>query len=156
MNFKNLFLLLACAGINSLYSQSLSHSNLVSGGDVFSSGGYELSYSFGEEEASLLNGNFLITIGFQQADLNIGTQITSNNEVSNPILVYPNPSNGVFYLTYPDSSYPTVFITNSMGEKTSISIDNGKIDLTSLSNGIYFLNIFYKENPFTYKLIKHD
>lgn len=76
------------------------------------------------------------------------TSINNNNQEK--LVLYPNPSNGKFYLS--NNSYKVVSITNILGEVVNIAITNNEIDLTSQSNGVYFIKF---NNNSIVKVIKH-
>ena len=71
--------------------------------------------------------------------------------------MFPNPVQGntVFFST---DKQGTVQIYNILGKliKTkTISIDNNKIDISSLSKGIYLVKINLENQMITKKLVKH-
>ncbi len=73
----------------------------------------------------------------------------------NQIKIFPNPSNKIIYIES-ELKVSDFKIKNIYGS----IIDNGKlvsnqIDIQSLSDGVYFLEIKIKENWFTYKIIKN-
>lgn len=89
------------------------------------------------------------------------TNITSvNNE---PIVnLYPNPSEGSFYIDIKSEMLDNVNITvnNILGEivysydeQNVVKLDNFRIDLNNKSNGIYFVNITVGNNVINKKII---
>ena len=81
------------------------------------------------------------------------------NEI-NGITIYPNPSNGLINFRFENIKDEKVsyILTDLLGEELicdtqSILKGNMKIDVSSLTNGIYFLKIKTKENIFTSKII---
>ncbi|MDX2171781.1 MAG: M43 family zinc metalloprotease [Bacteroidota bacterium] len=82
---------------------------------------------------------------------NLGINIPSFN-------IYPNPSNGSFNLIVSEVASKTIKLSvyNIMGEMVHTSINdnvNQKINLTSLQNGIYFVNISNDTQSSTKRLI---
>lgn len=61
-----------------------------------------------------------------------------DNEVANAIKVYPNPAKDIINV---DGNITNITMHNSLGQAVRTDIYNGKIDVTSLQNGIYYLEI---------------
>ena len=83
----------------------------------------------------------------------------SNIQISGNVLeIFPNPTNGIFYVHYPQyskniSNYEKIF--NPLGKlvlKQEI-FETTKIDLSNQKNGVYYLNITTKNSRITKKLI---
>ena len=83
----------------------------------------------------------------------------SNIQISGNVLeIFPNPTNGIFYVNYPQyskniSNYAKIF--NPLGKlvlKQEI-FETTKIDLSNQKNGVYYLNITTKNSRITKKLI---
>lgn len=72
-------------------------------------------------------------------NFDLGTGI--GNETFDALNVYPNPSNGIVYISGADNAQVTVF--NAAGAVVAAykNFNSGKIDLSSMEEGIYFLNI---------------
>lgn len=71
----------------------------------------------------------------------------------NEVVVYPNPSNGKFYLTT-ELSIDRLEIYNVAGQKIAI-IKSKEIDLTQVVTGLYYLKVFTTNgSQNTYKLFK--
>ncbi|MBL4708031.1 MAG: T9SS type A sorting domain-containing protein [Flavobacteriales bacterium] len=74
------------------------------------------------------------------------TSIT-DNEVSNELIIYPNPSNGLLKVETSNelSSDASILIFDISGKEvyrnTKLSAFENTFDLSELSNGIYFLNL---------------
>jgi hypothetical protein len=76
---------------------------------------------------------------------------TSDLEFSNEILIYPNPSSGVFYLNLKKiNSNFKVEIFNIEGKKVFFYREKDKIDISSEVSGIYIIRIFDFSNHKTY------
>jgi hypothetical protein len=83
----------------------------------------------------------------------------SNIQISENVLeIFPNPTNGIFYVNYPQyskniSNYAKIF--NPLGQlilKQKL-FKSTKIDLSNQKNGVYYLNITTKNSRITKKLI---
>jgi phosphatidylserine/phosphatidylglycerophosphate/cardiolipin synthase-like enzyme len=80
-----------------------------------------------------------------------------NSNVNNEILLYPNPTTGLIYLHLPIKSHLIFSILNLQGDLVrSGEIDSPKLDLSSLSAGMYFLRIVSEDHQkyLTQKIIK--
>lgn len=74
------------------------------------------------------------------------------------IILYPNPSNGLFTLDLPGNSTGDINVYNTLGKliKTqSISGSKTTLDLTSCTKGIYYLNIRLNDNIYCRKMVIH-
>lgn len=70
--------------------------------------------------------------------------------------VYPNPSDGIFYLEGDEIAAWILYSLN--GQKITSSVQAGMlsmIDLSSLANGIYLLEVYNNETIEIHKIIKH-
>lgn len=71
------------------------------------------------------------------------------------ISVYPNPSNGIFYLKMPAPSQ--ILITNTIGQellRQKFGLGLHKIDLSNFANGVYFIKAIFDDNMQSLKIIK--
>lgn len=79
----------------------------------------------------------------------------------NGISIYPNPSQGKFNVQVKDNLEPnaTIRVLNALGQEiynTSITSHNQTIDISNLSNGLFFVNILNGSSSSTSKIIiKH-
>ncbi|MBW8522473.1 T9SS type A sorting domain-containing protein [Chryseobacterium chendengshani] len=82
----------------------------------------------------------------------LGTQENSKGKFS----VYPNPVSSVLTIATPSNSLvEKVIVTNSAGQVVKkINETITKVDMSNLSNGVYFLQIKTKEGIFNQKIIK--
>ena len=60
-----------------------------------------------------------------------------NENVCNAMNVYPNPANDFIFINLNESSEISIF--DLLGNEVLHTITNGKVDVSSLKNGIYFL-----------------
>lgn len=128
---------------------------LSSGGEDLvltnSDGTYVDSLTFGEQSTNVAmarvpngTGDFI----FQQPtfnstnDISAVTNIGNNNYVS----VYPNPASDLLNVKFLENNKTFTYnVVNSIGQKVlvkGIDRNNGTIDISSLENGMYFLQIF--------------
>ena len=75
-------------------------------------------------------------------------------------VIYPNPSNGEFYVDFPKKyDQITVKVYDMTGRQvaqsksTQVSIKSHKINLTHLKNGIYIIKIQVDQDTFSKKII---
>ncbi len=100
------------------------------------------------EQNNIIKGSLMIRPLFNNSDL----VISGINEIikTEDIIIFPNPSNGVFYLSQKVEKLK-VFDTNGYMLLNDENID--KINLSRYSKGIYYLFIINKKNQMTKKLI---
>ena len=85
--------------------------------------------------------------------------ISSVNEASFEIRIYPNPSSDIFNIELSSDSETEILVTNILGEKVynesikSIKEYNTQIDISDYSKGIYNLTIKTSDGISNYKLI---
>jgi hypothetical protein len=70
----------------------------------------------------------------------------------NEVVIFPNPTNGIFYIT--GSNLLNVQVLNEFGQVIIEKSKNSKIDLGYYANGIYFIKITTDKKIITRKLIK--
>lgn len=69
--------------------------------------------------------------------------------------IYPNPSNTSIKVNGINRDEFSIKIIDLEGNLVSLTENNSNIDISNLSKGLYFLNIFTKEASKSYKLIKY-
>ena len=82
--------------------------------------------------------------------------ISSVNEASFDIRIYPNPSSDIFNIELNSDSETEILVTNILGEKVyneSIKEYNTQIDISDHSKGVYNLTIKTSDGISNYKLI---
>lgn len=141
--------LILCSGF--VQSQSLSPSVISSSGGFYTSASAMLSFTVAEMTMvqTFTSGSNILTQGFQQPeDLTVG--ITENTVSSGEMVIYPNPTHGVFTLSFNSlkSGENTIKLYNLVGQevmKRVISQTTGAntiaMDIGSLSQGIYMLEM---------------
>jgi hypothetical protein len=90
----------------------------------------------------------------------IVTACTGVNTIAgkqNAILVYPNPNTGVFVVEF-NNGYPKTIEVCDLTGRTVLSektlLDKIQLDITALSNGIYFVKVYSSEATEVIKIIK--
>ena len=82
--------------------------------------------------------------------------LTDIDEISNiDFQIYPNPCNGKFKIECKEKS-ELIKIFNSVGQlifSSRLNLGINEIDIPDATNGIYFIQIEYSENTFSYKLL---
>ena len=80
---------------------------------------------------------------------NISNQIFTDFE-NTDIQLYPNPTNGWFYISSGSTDIEVVQVTDILGKTVyldeNISNTQTEIDLSRNENGIYLISVFGKEN----------
>ena len=75
--------------------------------------------------------------------------------------VYPNPSSGIYHLTFDGSQLQTdgkIFLYDVLGHELSrldfLDLDAKVLDLRTVDSGIYFVKVVVQDRQFTVKLLK--
>lgn len=104
---------------------------------------------------SVTDGNGCVSSAVTTVTVNICTGIHELNNNIN-IKLFPNPSSSEFQILS-SINYSSYLIVNILGEKIKTGINVGEsISISSLSNGIYFIQLFDKNKLIgTEKLIKN-
>lgn len=82
---------------------------------------------------------------------------TSINEtISNTttISIFPNPANSEINIVLPSNDNTQIEITNAMGQLIIKDQNKNKIDISNLTNGLYFISVKQGQQSYTQKLIK--
>lgn len=82
--------------------------------------------------------------------------IVNEETSSNSFSVFPNPSSGTFQISNLTSHISHLFVYNSIGEivlSETMNQNNGTIDLSGKSNGIYFIKVNSGEKMLIEKVI---
>jgi hypothetical protein len=150
---KVLYLFFLFASKN-VFSQSV----LTSGGGFSRSQLGSISTSVGQVfSKQIFNDKNSLKEGVLQVEKKVGSSL--NAFIEKKVALYPNPSN----------SYVNISIPNEMVKKTTfILYDNlgkiiqsgdfnlleNKLDVSQLSNGIYYVDMNYNQQKLTYKIEK--
>ena len=80
--------------------------------------------------------------------------LSVNDNVLSEISVSPNPATTVLNLDVPSSvEIENVTLFDILGKATNVSISNGQVNISSLSRGVYILNVNTNLGVFTEKII---
>jgi hypothetical protein len=122
----------------------------------------------------LTNTIYYVAIGADLEDYNNNTSAPASSSFTtggstglednriNPIQVYPNPGNGIFTLKFSDQVKKRIKVTDLSGrivfEKNNISDESFQLNLSTHTDGLYFLYIVESESGTikTFKLIKQN
>lgn len=124
-------------------------------------------------DTQIYTGNFFLNYNFDEMafvhDNNSGSgyidRIAINNEggvlstkddvkiIKNMLSIYPNPTSDILNIKT-DSKISTVSVIDITGKKVNVKLEDNKIDVRSLTAGIYLINIETKEGISTEKFIK--
>lgn len=73
---------------------------------------------------------------------------------SNPIVIFPNPANTELNIILPENDYAQIEISNALGQVIVNDRIKGKIDISSLTSGLYYITIQQGQQKYSQKLIK--
>lgn len=83
----------------------------------------------------------------------------NNNEINNPIIVYPNPASEFINISFPNITECRIYLYSCHGSLVLVNDCNGsqnvKINTNSLSKGIYFLKIQSTDQMYSFKFMKN-
>jgi hypothetical protein len=98
---------------------------------------------------SFPDAHFYITVTAEVATANINDNLAS---ITN---IFPNPISNELNISLPTSiEINSAILFDVLGKNTGIKLENGVMDTTNLSAGIYFLNIKTDSGELTQKVIK--
>jgi hypothetical protein len=134
----------------SIYAQSLSPVAISSSGGFYTAGGNSLSFTVAEMTMvkTFVQPSNILTQGFQQPE-QITTALAEIDAMQGEVLVYPNPNNGQFNISYNalNEGDFQVNIYNMVGQVVftqSYGADFGlnsiKLDIGQFGQGIYMLD----------------
>jgi hypothetical protein len=136
---------------NSLKTQTLSPVAISAGGGYYSAGGNSLSFTLAEMTMvqTFVQPSNILTQGFQQPE-QLTTAIAEIEKADGDVVVYPNPSNGQFNISYNalTSGDLHLNIYNMVGQIVyTQSYDRAfgpniiTIDIGQFDQGIYLLDL---------------
>lgn len=112
-------------------------------------------------------GNILIEIPPKNLDINASaeickffkeqfntTSIKAEQLTSIDISISPNPANTEINIVFPSSENTGIEILNVMGQVIIKAQNKNKIDISNLTNGLYYILVKQGQNNYTKKLIK--
>lgn len=112
---------------------------------------------FGTYESSSFSGDLTVPNYGMLSDI-LYTRIDSDlfiKENKNKLTVYPNPTTEKLFISTISNENTEYFITNINGQKIVSEKYNGQIDVSFLSEGVYFLTINNEQFNSTIKFIKN-
>ena len=129
----------------------------AAGGDAAGSGG-SVSFTVGQIDFISKTGTGgVMTEGVQQPYLIVAS--VHENELNTTVSIYPNPTAGFVEVEIEDSdvdlNYELLDVAGRVIERNRFFSHSSKVDLSSLSNGIYFLKLSTDDNlQKTFTIIK--
>lgn len=137
-----------------------------------STNGVNYAWNFGDGNTSMLEnptntyistGNYTVKLTTFSADtcftstnnqtVNIVITTIDKQEILNKIKIYPNPANS-FIEIKTDLDYSYISIIDVIGKIIKHVISENKIDISNLTNGIYFIKITGEKSTVIRKFIK--
>lgn len=82
------------------------------------------------------------------------TSITETNSNPKSISIFPNPSNTEITIVFPTKDNTQIEILNTFGQVIIKDQNKNKIDISKLTNGIYFISVKQDQQSHIQKLIK--
>lgn len=155
---KLIFTLIAVSSI-SLKAQKIEQQVINSSGSNFSNNGITVTSNVGQTVIALLSSNNnIVTQGFlQPIKSDLPTALLEFAKLDDGFDVFPNPTNGNVSLSFKDAStsLTRVDVYGSDGRLVISSNPKTEVDLTALSDGIYWVRPISENKSFGLKkLIK--
>lgn len=100
-------------------------------------------------------------LGIKVDDFVINGVLSAESFEANQVAVYPNPSNGIFNISFGNLNPNKIEVYDISGklilQKNKLEVSNNQtnIDLTNASNGVYFVKISTENNTITKRIIKN-
>lgn len=141
------------------YSQSVSKQLIAASGGTLSNENVSVSFATGEPMVGLLTAEGVqLSSGYYEA-LDLEALNIKDNSLKVEYRVYPNPTHDVLYFDNPNAEgLLQVEIFDISGQKIlqqAVKSQHG-IDVKTLPNGTYFLNVHSNNSPTNqYKFIKN-
>jgi CubicO group peptidase (beta-lactamase class C family) len=82
------------------------------------------------------------------------TSINATNSNTKAISIFPNPANTEINIDLPSNDNAQIEISNAMGQVIIKEQNKNKIDISNLTNGLYFISVKQGQQSYTQKLIK--
>jgi hypothetical protein len=107
------------------------------------------------------NANFYVSLGGQDMTGNIYKSLVTADEDAS-VVIQPNPNNGQFNFTFQNATPMdiTVEVMNSLGQAVFTDVIPSfegtyrkEMDITSMSNGVYYLKVKRGENTSVHKIV---
>lgn len=103
------------------------------------------------------NGNAIVDIGAYEYVNPTNNSITKKESQKQMSFVYPNPTNGVIYLT--EENFDKICIYDVTGRKMLVKFNqkqesNSTIDMSGYKNGIYYIRLVKNNNTYSSIIVK--
>jgi len=105
------------------------------------------------EQDNTLEGSLMMRPRFEKrivTGINDEKKITAPDPPEENLVIFPNPSNGVFLLK---GAFDKIEVYDILGQRMILLIDGERIDLSDKPDGIYIAHIYYKGTITIQKLI---
>jgi hypothetical protein len=86
---------------------------------------------------------------------NLDCNLALNENQTEKISIYPNPSESIVHISNLTNDYYDVKVTSLLGKVLIQKNNSPQIDISGLSKGIYMITVRQGERNFTKKLIKN-
>lgn len=154
---KNLTIILL---LGSLTGSLLAQGSIVAAGGDASGAGGSVSYTSGLTGFMSRSGSGgVITEGVQQPYEIYVVSVSEVQGVELSAVVFPNPTSGLLKLRiegkYDNLDYTLLDLTGKIIEKHKLTGPSEEINMSALSNGLYFLKVSHKNRALkTFQIVK--
>ena len=152
---KHIILIIILFASNYLFSQNLSPSVISNSGGTFSNPSVIMDFSIGELATQTLQNNEILTQGFHQEILKIGTIV---HELDILTKIYPNPTTKLLFIELKEESDGDILMYDIKGKLVlQDKFQNQKIkqlDISTFSPGNYLLHINISNKTSVFKIEK--
>jgi len=111
-------------------------------------GNYSVSYEYASD-----------CVGLSTSEgISVNVTALSNNPLNEVLVIYPNPSNGTFYVDELNSNTSRIRITDMLGctiKQLQVSSEKAQLDISDAPSGVYFISVMTDKRISTYKLLKN-
>ncbi|WP_299443357.1 T9SS type A sorting domain-containing protein [uncultured Aquimarina sp.] len=159
---KTIYTLLLLCIASAIQAQSIDTSVISNSGDINSNASHIINFTIGESFIGSITNTQSIDQGFWSGVSSLNELSTEEFTDGNSIVtIYPNPASDFFTIRIPDIHNYTVSLYNLSGQlvfsqKVNATLLGNQIDISSLSQGVYILNLSVPETneKKTFKIIK--
>ena len=148
-----------------LFSMSVAacaQSGFVSAGGNLQGAGGSMSYSYGQLDYTVIeSNNFYIQFGIHHMLIETDVNVIDPVNYSDDIIIYPNPTSGVFNVKLPEvanNPYAIIEVLNTRGDIVGKDhIEFGalhRFDLSGHAAGIYVIRIVYDGEVSVFRVLK--
>ena len=145
-------ILLVFSGLTS-YGQTIEISTIDSGGASVSNGDINILYTIGEVAVSeTVVGTIYLSEGFINSNVESALNINQNFFPESGVVLYPNPASDKVYINS-NFNIERVEVYDVLGKLMFSRRTSSVIEISALSNGIYFFKFYNQGSAMMKKII---